>query len=62
MLIRWATNEDKPAWTELVDNVADIFKNPTMSTDNDFLEYMDGKLSKFEALIAIDRMSVIVLG
>lgn len=62
MLIRWATDEDKPAWTELADNVADIFRNPTMSTDKDFIEYMDGKLSKFEALIAVDRMSSNCLG
>ncbi len=62
MLIRWATKEDKTAWMQLADNVADIFRNPTMSTDKDFHNYMDGKLSKFEALIAVDRMSGNCLG
>lgn len=62
MLIRWAKKEDKTAWIQLSDNVAQIFGNPTMSTDNDFIHYMDRKLSKFEALIAIDRMSGSCLG
>lgn len=62
MLIRWATTDDKYAWVELADNVANIFGNPTMSTDKDFHEYMDSKLSKFEALIAVDRMSGNCLG
>lgn len=62
MLIRWATKEDKPAWMQLANNVAHIFGNPTMSTDKDFTEYMEGKLSKFEALIAVDRMGGNCLG
>lgn len=62
MLIRWATHENKSAWIKLADNVANIFGNPTMSTDRDFHEYMDGKLSKFEALISIDRRSGNCLG
>jgi GNAT superfamily N-acetyltransferase len=62
MLIRWATKEDIPAWMKLADNVAMIFGNPTMSADKDFHEYMEGKLSKFEALIAVDRMSGECLG
>ncbi len=33
-----------------------------MATDSDFQEYMDGKLTKHEALIAIDRMSGNCLG
>ncbi len=37
MLIRWATKEDKIAWMQLADNVADIFRNPTMSTDKIFM-------------------------
>ena len=62
MLIRWATLEDKPSWIRLADNVANIFGHPTMSTDKDFHEYINGKLSKYEALIAIDRMSGNCLG
>lgn len=62
MLIRWGTGKDKLAWIKLADNVAHIFRNPTMAMDKDFLEYIDGKLSKFEALIAVDRMSGDCLG
>lgn len=62
MLIRWTTKDDKPAWIQLADNVADIFGNPNMPHDKDFHEYMDGKLSKFESLIAVDRMSGNCLG
>lgn len=57
MLIRWAIPEDKASWIKLAENVANIFSFPTMSTDKDFLEYIDNKISKFEALISIDRMS-----
>lgn len=62
MLIRWTTKDDKPAWIQLADNVADIFGNPNMPHDKDFHEYMDGKISKFESLIAVDRMSGNCLG
>ncbi len=62
MLIRWATSKDKPAWIQLADNVADIFGNSSMATDKDFHEYMDSKLSKYEALIAMDRQSESCLG
>lgn len=62
MLIRWATIEDKAAWIELADNVANIFGYSNMSTDKHFLEYMHAGLSQFEALIAIDRMSNNCLG
>lgn len=62
MLIRWATAEDKPAWIELAKDVSDIFGHTNMSTDSDFLEYVDNKLSKNEALIAVDRMSNNCLG
>lgn len=62
MLIRWATQSDKPAWVLLAENVAHIFGNVNMPTDDDFHEYMDGKLSKYEALIAVDRMTNECLG
>lgn len=62
MLIRWATQQDKPAWIALADNVAHIFGSPTMSTDKNFHDYMDGKLSKYEALISVDRMTGDCLG
>lgn len=62
MLIRWATKNDIQVWTDLANDVALIFGNPTMANDKDFIEYMNSKLSKFEALIAVDRMSGSCLG
>lgn len=62
MLIRWATQSDKPEWVLLAKNVAHIFGNINMPTDIDFHEYMDGKLSKYEALIAVNRVTNECLG
>lgn len=62
MLIRWATQSDKASWIELAKNVAHIFGNINMPNDRDFHEYMNGKLSKYEALIAVDRMTNECLG
>lgn len=62
MLIRWANKSDKSDWILLAKNVAHIFGNLNMPTDRDFHEYMDGKLSKYEALIAVDRMTKDCLG
>ena len=62
MLIRWAVKDDKPAWMELAASVADLFDSPAMSTDKSFHDYMESKTGKFEALIAVDRMSNTCLG
>lgn len=62
MLIRWANAGDREAWIKLADEVGEIFGSPTMSTDRKFLEYIDAKLLKFEALTAIDRISGKCLG
>ncbi|HBL84387.1 MAG: hypothetical protein A2Y17_04830 [Clostridiales bacterium GWF2_38_85] len=62
MLIRWATNEDKATWTELADTVAVLFNSPNMASDKFFHDYMESKISKYEALAAVDRMSGRVLG
>lgn len=62
MLIMWALPEDKSSWTSLAEHVSAIFGHPSMAQDKDFHAFMDSKLSKFEALIAIDRMSQECLG
>lgn len=62
MLIRWATEADKPGWTSLAGEVAELFGSPNMPTDPAFLEYMDSKISKCEALVAIRRMTGECLG
>ena len=52
MLIRWATQQDKPAWIALADNVVHTFGSPTMSTDKDFYDYMDETPTK----VRIERL------
>lgn len=62
MLIRWATESDKGSWVHLAKEVGHIFGNVDMPNDRSFHEYMDGKLSKYEALTAVDRRTEESLG
>ncbi|HBN96686.1 MAG TPA: hypothetical protein DDZ66_10330 [Firmicutes bacterium] len=62
MLIRWVSTEDKPAWMQLARAVAELFDSPTMPADGSFRDYTARKISKFVALIAIDRMTGQCLG
>lgn len=62
MLIRWAIPEDKPAWQQFAAEVATLFNHPTMAVDPDFLAFMDAKIVKHEALMAVDRMTEQRLG
>lgn len=55
ILIRCATRDDKPAWISLAEDVAEIFGNPNMPRDAEFHSYMEGKISKNEALIAVTQ-------
>jgi diadenosine tetraphosphate (Ap4A) HIT family hydrolase/ribosomal protein S18 acetylase RimI-like enzyme len=57
MLIRWATSADKPDWTVRANDVAEMFGAPDMPQSSLFREYMASKIDKYEALVAIDRMS-----
>lgn len=62
MLIRWVVKEDKSSWSHLAGTVAHLFDSPDMATDEGFLNFMDSKIKKFEALCAIDRISGRILG
>jgi len=62
MLIRWATINDKTDWQTVAADVAEIFGAPDMPVSASFIEYMDSKISKYEALTAVDRMSGKCLG
>ncbi len=63
MLIRWATEKDLNKWFELATEVSPIFRHPgDMASDSEFVEYAKNKVSKYEALIAVDRMSGDCLG
>ena len=54
MLIRFATEDDIPSWVVLAKHVSPIFRAPEMATDEAFHTYMHSKVSKSEALIAVD--------
>jgi len=58
MLIRWATENDLPAWCALATEVSPIFRHPAdMGADPEFIAYAKSKSSKYEALTAVDYMS-----
>ena len=58
MLIRWASEKDLPAWYALATEVSQIFQHPDdMGTDSEFATYIQSKVSKYEALTAVDYMS-----
>lgn len=62
MLIRYAIQSDTSSWINLAEDVAPIFRAPNMASDPDFIEYMKSKISKNEALIAIDMATSSCMG
>ncbi|GHV26514.1 hypothetical protein FACS18948_2350 [Clostridia bacterium] len=63
MLIRWATEKDLLAWYELATEVSSIFRHPAdMGADPEFTAYAASKVSKYEALTAVDYMSGASMG
>jgi len=58
MLIRFATDHDLPAWYALAAEVSPIFEHPSdLGTDPEFMSYAQSKVSKYEALTAVDYRS-----
>ena len=58
MLIRWAAENDLPAWIALATEVSPIFRHPDdMGKDPEFITYAKSKTGKFEALTAVDYRS-----
>jgi diadenosine tetraphosphate (Ap4A) HIT family hydrolase/GNAT superfamily N-acetyltransferase len=62
MLIRWAAAGDKPAWIGLTGDAAGGFDDPDTPPGASFHEYIESGTGKYEALIAVDRMSGLCLG
>ncbi|GAB6109112.1 NUDIX hydrolase [Fusibacter bizertensis] len=62
MLIRYATTKDIPSWQLLAKDVADIFRAPHMPEDPEFLAYIESKIQKNEALVAIDLVTQNCMG
>lgn len=58
MLIRWAAEDDLPAWFALASEVSPVFRHPAdMGSDPEFTAYASAKVGKYEALTAVDYMS-----
>jgi ribosomal protein S18 acetylase RimI-like enzyme len=54
MYIRLAQLEDLIKWQAIAEDVAQIFGNPNMANDPEFIEYAQRKISQKEAYIAVD--------
>ena len=58
MLIRWATENDLPAWYALATEVSPIFQHPAdMGAELEANTNGKGSISRFEMLTAVDYMS-----
>lgn len=58
MLIRWANENDMPAWRLLASQVSSIFQHPAdMGKDPAFLGFAEKKINQYEALTAVDYRS-----
>jgi len=63
MLIRWAAENDLPAWYALATEVSPIFQHPAdMGADPEFMAYAQSKAGKYEALTAVDYRSGSAMG
>jgi len=62
MLIRMAQEKDIDAWLALAKSVSPVFGVEDMSKDSAFIGYISAKISKCEAIAAVDRMSGTPLG
>lgn len=62
MLIRYATEKDIPSWQMLAKDVSDIFRAPLMYEDPEFISYINSKIIKDEALVAVDLISQNCMG
>lgn len=57
MLIRYANEDDINEWVSLAKEVGPIFRAPNMDADPEFLEYIESKISKNLALVAVEKES-----
>ena len=60
--IRAATISDLPAWRTIAGDVAEIFGNPIMADDPEFIDYAKRKIQQEEALVAVDENNTECLG
>jgi ribosomal protein S18 acetylase RimI-like enzyme len=56
MIVRFAKENELEKWKKLAKDVAEIFGNPNMDTDIEFIDYAKRKINQKEAFIAVDDM------
>ena len=54
MVVRFAKTEELAKWQIVAKDVAQIFGNPNMANDPEFIEYAQRKINQKEAYIAVD--------
>ena len=57
MIIRLAEENEHEKWKIVAKDVAEIFGNPTMDTDPEFINYTQRKIKQKEAFIAVDEQN-----
>jgi len=57
MIIRYAEENELEKWKVIAKDVAEIFGNPAMDTDPEFLNYAQRKIKQKEAYIAVDNLN-----
>ena len=57
MIIRFAEDNELEIWKNLAKDVAEIFGNPKIDTDPEFIDYAQRKILQKEALIAVDDLN-----
>jgi len=57
MFIRLAETQDTDDWKIVAENVADIFGNPIMAKDPEFIEYMRSKIDQKGAITMVDEQT-----
>jgi ribosomal protein S18 acetylase RimI-like enzyme len=62
MVIRLAKPEELVKWKVVAKDVAQIFGNPNMANDPEFIEYAQRKINQKEAYIAVDDFDEIFYG
>jgi ribosomal protein S18 acetylase RimI-like enzyme len=54
MIVRFAKEDEVEKWKMVAKDVAEIFGNPVMDTDLEFIDYAQRKIRQKEAIIATD--------
>ena len=62
MVIRLAELNDLREWRIVANDVAEIFGNPIMAEDPEFIDYAERKIAQKEAIAAVDEQTAKCIG